>query len=75
MGTSTATSATISANTSYYVSYRKSVTEYYQNKSRTVYRNAFFTSSSAMSTVLSTSTTGITNLSGASYTANSIRWS
>ena len=75
MGTSTATSATISANTSYYVSYRKSVTEYYQNKSRTVYRNAFFTSSSAMSTVLSTSTTGITNLSGASYTANSISWS
>ena len=75
MGTSTATSATISANTSYYVSYRKSVTEYYQNTSRTIYRNAFFTSSSAMSTVLSTSTTGITNLSGASYTANSISWS
>ena len=75
MGNSTATSVSISANTSYYASYRKNVTEYYQNTSRTIYRNAFFTSNSAMNTVLSTSATGTSNLTGASYTANSINWS
>ena len=75
MGTSTATSVTISANTSYYASYREKVTEYYQGRARAIYRNAFFTSSSAMSTVLSTSTTGTSDLTTAGYTTNSINWS
>lgn len=75
MGTTTSGTTSISQNTNYYVSYRKNVTEYYQNTSRTIYRNEYFTSTSAMSTVLSTSNTGTSNLSTASYTASSITWS
>lgn len=66
---STNTTVTISTNKAYYALYRINVTEYYYDdsssagKSRTVYRNSFFTSVSAMNTVLSSSSTGTENLS------------
>ena len=75
VGTSTASTITISSATNYYVSYRQNVTEYYQNTSRTIYRNSYFTSTSAMSTVLSTSNTGTSSYSPSSYTKDSVTWS
>ena len=72
VGTSTASTVSVSGNTSYYVSYRQNVTEYYQNISRTIYRNSYFTSTTAMNTVLSTSNVGTRNLSGASW--NGASW-
>ena len=74
VGTSTSPSITISSTTNYYVSYRQNVTEYYQNTSRTIYRNSYFTSNNAMSTVLSTSNTGTSSYSPSSYTNDSIEW-
>ena len=72
--TSTGTMSTTSpttASTTYYAVYRKNVTIYYPTSSAvsstTAYRNAFFTSTSAMNTVLSTSSTGtsdFTTISG-----------
>ena len=56
----------------YYVSYRQAVKEYYQNTSRPIYRNSYFTSTTAMNTVLSTSNVGTGNLSGASW--NGASW-
>ena len=75
VGTNTSSTTSISGNTTYYVSYRGNVTEYYQNTSRTIYRNSYFTSTSAMSTVLSTSNTGTSSYSPSSYTKDSVTWS
>jgi len=61
-----ATTSPTTANTTYYAVYRKNVTIYYPTSttaatSVTWYRNAYFTSATAMSTVLSTSNTGTSN--------------
>ena len=65
---SSATTVTISANTTYYGIYSTAVKVYYPTStseatSATWYRNSYFTSSSAMGTVLGTSTTGTSNTS------------
>ena len=58
-----ATTVSINANKTYYAIYRTTVKEYYNNTNRNIYRNQWFTSTTAMSNpVLSTSTTGTTNL-------------
>ena len=75
IGTSTSSSLSLSDSATYYAAYSKSITEYVGGSSRTIYRNAFFTSTSAMSTVLSTSSMGTTNLTTSSYTANSTTYS
>ena len=58
-----ATTVSINANKTYYAIYRTTVKEYYNNTNRNIYRNQWFTSTTAMANpVLSTSTTGTTNL-------------
>ena len=74
MNISTNSTVTLSGAKNYYVAYRKSITEYSSGTSRTVYRNAFFTSNNAMNTVLSTSSTGTSNLSNGNWTNNSVTW-
>lgn len=65
---SNASSITFTTSKTYYAIYRINAIEYYYDdststgKSRTAYRNSFFTSTSAMNTVLSTSSTGTANL-------------
>ena len=72
------TSVNLSTDTSYYAIYRSSVTNYYYGTSytsRTLYRNQWFTSTTAMATtVLSTSTTGTSNYSTAVGPGSSV-WS
>ena len=74
MATRVTSTVTLTNSTNYYVAYRKAITEYSSGTSRTVYRNAFFTSSSVMNTVLSTSSTGTSNLSNGNWTNNSVTW-
>ena len=74
MATRVTSTVTLTNSTNYYVAYRKAITEYSSGTSRTVYRNAFFTSSNAMNTVLSTSSTGTSNLSNGNWTNNSVTW-
>ena len=61
-------SLTISSNTTFYANYSKQVTNYYYGSSytnRTLYRNEFFTSTSAMESRLSTANTSTANYSTA----------
>ena len=68
-GTMSGTGSPTTANSTYYAIYQTQVTRYYYNssawKQETDYRNSWFTSTSAMSTVISDSTTGTTNISTA----------
>ncbi|MBR7041975.1 MAG: hypothetical protein IKI04_00580 [Bacilli bacterium] len=75
---SSATSVTLNNNKTYYAIYRTNLTNYYYDSSytsRTLYRNQWFTSNSAMATtVLSTSSTGTSNYSTAVGPGSSV-WS
>ncbi len=65
----------LSDSGTYYAVYSENVTNYYYNinayAQRTLYRNEFFTSASAMTSILSTEATGVTNYSTAAGPGNS----
>ena len=70
-GTATTVSSVTGANSKYYAIYRSNVAIYRPTSASTVgsvtaYRNSYFTSTSAMSTVLSSSTTGTSNMTSVS---------
>ena len=71
------TSTVNTSKTKYYAVYKSSVTEYYNKTSRTIYRNSVFTSDSALKTVLSTTATGVSNLTtstGPTVNGGAVSW-
>ena len=76
-GNMNSSSLAISDNTTFYANYSKQVTNYYYNSgytSRVIYRNEYFTSTSAMESRLATSNTSISNYSTAVGPGSSV-WS